>query len=380
MTELTPDLRRVPKASAYAELAAHVDQVLEGIDDQIAGMATISALVHHAFGHLWTGFYRVVAPGELRVGPYQGALGCLDIAFGRGVCGTAAAQRRTMIVEDVHSFPGHITCDARSRSEIVVPVFAADGRLIAVFDIDSDQPAAFDDADRAGLEELLRWFARARSGSLADMPGYSDRINHALAFAAKHHDQQVRKGTALPYLTHPANVAIILTRYGRDEETVVAGILHDVIEDGVREGPSGDSLADRIGEKFGSEVLDAALQVTERRLDDDGVELSHEDRKSDYLERLAQAGERARWVCAADKIHNGSTILTDLRRTSFPETVWGRFTAGREGTIRWYRRVHDRLAELGFTAPIMDELRAVADALARYETEDARRATIPPRG
>src|SRR5688500_16877869 len=155
--------------------------------------------------------------------------------------------------------------------------------------------------------------------------GYSDRINHAFAFAAKHHDQQVRKGTRLPYLTHPANVAIILTRYGQDEDTVVAGILHDVIEDCVREGHSRDSLVDRIGEKFGSDVLEAVLQVTERRIDDDGVELSHEDRKSDYLERLAGAGERARWVCAADKIHNGSTILTDLRRTSFPETVWGRF-------------------------------------------------------
>ena len=109
-----------------------------GIDDDIAGMATMSALLHHAFGHLWTGFYRVVQPELLRVGPYQGSLGCLDIAFGRGVCGTAAAERRTIVVPDVDRFPGHITCDARSKSEIVVPVFDASGALIAVLDIDSD--------------------------------------------------------------------------------------------------------------------------------------------------------------------------------------------------------------------------------------------------
>lgn len=376
MAEVTLDLRGKTKRSAYTELAVHLEQVLDGIHEEIASMATITALVHHGFGHLWTGFYRVVATDLLRVGPYQGTLGCLDIRFGRGVCGTAAAERRTLIVEDVHAFPGHITCDARSRSEIVVPVFGPDGELIAVFDIDSDRPAAFDEEDRAGLEQLLRWFARPRASSLGAMPGYSDRINHALAFAAKHHDQQVRKGTALPYLTHPANVAIILTRYGQDEDTVVAGILHDVIEDCVRDGQSRDSLVDRIGEKFGTEVLEAVLQVTERRIDDDGVELSHEDRKRDYLERLAGAGERARWVCAADKIHNGSTILTDLRRTSFPETVWGRFTAGRKGTIRWYRRVYDRLAEVGFSAPVMEELRSVADALAGYEIDEPRRATI----
>jgi L-methionine (R)-S-oxide reductase len=161
MAEDTPDLRHLPKADAYAELASHVDAVLEGIDDPIAGMATIAALLHHAFGHLWTGFYRVVEPGRLlRVGPYQGTLGCLDIAFGRGVCGTAAAEGRTVVVEDVHAFPGHITCDARSRSEIVVPVYAAGGRLVAVLDIDSDRPAAFDDADRAALERLMEWFTR----------------------------------------------------------------------------------------------------------------------------------------------------------------------------------------------------------------------------
>jgi (p)ppGpp synthase/HD superfamily hydrolase len=193
--------------------------------------------------------------------------------------------------------------------------------------------------------------------------GYSDRINHAFAFAAKHHDQQVRKGTRLPYLTHPANVAVILTRYDQDEATVVAGILHDVVEDCVRDHYTREMLEQRIGDKFGSEVLDTVLAVTKRVVDDDGVTLSSEEQKADYLERLAQTGERARWVCAADKIHNGRSILADLKRTDYPETVWGRFSGGREATVRWYRRVYDRLAQLGFDAPIMEELRLVAEEL-----------------
>ena len=168
MAETTLDLRALPKAQAWAELLPHVDLVLEGIDDPIAAMATMSCLVHHAFGHLWTGFYRVVEPGRLlRVGPYQGTLGCLEIAFGRGVCGTAAAEMRTVVVEDVHAFPGHITCDGRSRSEIVVPVFDGSGTLIAVLDIDSDRPASFDDDDREALERMMSWFARVPASPLA---------------------------------------------------------------------------------------------------------------------------------------------------------------------------------------------------------------------
>lgn len=161
MAEATLDLRGTDKPTAYDELARHIDAVLEGVTDEIAGMATIACLLHHAFGHLWTGFYRVVEPGRLlRVGPYQGTLGCLEIAFGRGVCGTAAAERRAVVVEDVHAFAGHIVCDARSRSEIVVPVLDGSGALIAVLDIDSDRPATFDDDDRAGLERIVSWFAR----------------------------------------------------------------------------------------------------------------------------------------------------------------------------------------------------------------------------
>lgn len=162
MEPAIPDLRNTPKETAYAELRNTQALLLEGSNDPIAAMATMSALLHHAFGHLWTGFYRVVEPDRLlRVGPYQGSLGCLDIQFGRGVCGTAAAEKRSVVVADVHTFPGHITCDPRSRSEIVVPVFAADGSLIAVLDIDSSVPDGFSEEDRIGLESLVAWFARA---------------------------------------------------------------------------------------------------------------------------------------------------------------------------------------------------------------------------
>jgi L-methionine (R)-S-oxide reductase len=163
MSEITLDLRKIPKPDAYEQLNAHVSLVLAGIDDEIAAMATMSCLVHHAFGHLWTGFYRVVQPDQLlRVGPYQGTLGCLEISFGKGVCGTAAAERRTVIVRDVERFPGHITCDSRARSEIVVPVVGADNSLRAVFDVDSEHLDAFDDEDAAGLERLVQWFCGRR--------------------------------------------------------------------------------------------------------------------------------------------------------------------------------------------------------------------------
>jgi L-methionine (R)-S-oxide reductase len=161
MAEVTSDLRGLPKAEAYGTLAQQIPAVLEGIRDDVSAMATISALLHHGFGHLWTGFYRVVPPGNLlRVGPYQGTLGCLEIPFGKGVCGTAAATRETVVVPDVHAFPGHITCDGRSASEIVVPVFDWERKLIAVLDIDSDVPAMFDDTDRIALEKLVGWFAQ----------------------------------------------------------------------------------------------------------------------------------------------------------------------------------------------------------------------------
>ena len=161
MAETVPDLRGIPKTRAYAELHAHGLSILEGIGDEIAAMATISSLLHNAFGFLWTGFYRVAVPGALlRVGPYQGSLGCLEIAFGRGVCGTAAAERRSIIVPDVEKFPGHIACDSRSRSEIVVPVSGANGELVGVLDVDSEKLDAFDEEDQRGLERMVSWFAK----------------------------------------------------------------------------------------------------------------------------------------------------------------------------------------------------------------------------
>ena len=203
------------------------------------------------------------------------------------------------------------------------------------------------------------------------MRGYSDRINHALAFAAKHHDTQVRKGLRMPYVTHAANIAVILTHYGCDEHTIVAGVLHDVIEDCVRDGYTTDDLADRIGNKFGSEVLEVVLSVTRRRLDDDGVEMSRDDVRDDYLARIGAASEAARWVCAADKVHSAGTILADLRRTIEPATVWMRGGVGRDGTLHWYRAVHDRLLAVGFTAPIMDELQTMVTELDAAPADDA---------
>jgi GAF domain-containing protein len=163
MAEVTLDLRDLPKAEAYAALQKEIESVLAGIDDDIAGMATMSCLISNAFGHLWVGFYRVVDPGRLlRVGPYQGTLGCLEIPFGKGVCGTAARERRTVVVEDVDEFPGHIRCDALAKSEIVVPVFDSTKNLIAVLDVDSSSVSTFDDDDKRGLERIVHWFAQAQ--------------------------------------------------------------------------------------------------------------------------------------------------------------------------------------------------------------------------
>ena len=150
------------KSEAYEEcyrtiVAVWRDEGGKSLDD-IALMSTINSVLANRFSHFfWTGFYRVCGD-RLVVGPYMGTVGCLQIEFGRGVCGTAAAKKETVIVPDVQAFPGHIACDARSKSEIVVPVFAPDGELIAVLDVDSDQPDAFDDEDRAGLERIAALF------------------------------------------------------------------------------------------------------------------------------------------------------------------------------------------------------------------------------
>jgi len=156
--DFDPDGLPLDKAARYAEVAQMIASVLEGEPNRVARMATIASMLASAFEtFFWTGFYVVDPdkPDELVVGPYQGTLGCLRIAFGRGVCGTAAATGEVQIVEDVEAFPGHIACDSRSRSEIVLPVRDAAGRLIAVFDVDSTQLAAFDATDAAGLARIL---------------------------------------------------------------------------------------------------------------------------------------------------------------------------------------------------------------------------------
>jgi L-methionine (R)-S-oxide reductase len=158
MAYVARDDRPADKAARYAEVEAEILAVLDGEPNLTARMATVSSMLADAFEHFfWTGFY-VVDPDkadELVVGPYQGTLGCLRIAFGRGVCGAAAAAWATQIVEDVHAFPGHIACDSRSESEIVVPVLNASGALIAVFDVDATVKAAFDAEDRTALERLM---------------------------------------------------------------------------------------------------------------------------------------------------------------------------------------------------------------------------------
>lgn len=151
------------KRDAYAEALRDVQAIWSGEGgaqlDDIALMATInSILVQHFQYYFWTGFYRVCGT-RLVVGPYIGTVACLQIEFGKGVCGTAAARRETVIVPDVNQFPGHIACDANSKSEIVVPVFGPDHELIAVLDVDSAEYGAFDDDDRAGLERIVALFA-----------------------------------------------------------------------------------------------------------------------------------------------------------------------------------------------------------------------------
>jgi GAF domain-containing protein len=158
MSYVARDDRPADKAARYEEVETEILAVLEGEPNLMARMATVSSMLADAFpAFFWTGFY-VVDPdrdSELVVGPYQGTLGCLRIPFGRGVCGAAARDRTTQVVEDVHAFPGHIACDSRSASEIVVPVVDRAGNLIAVFDVDATETAAFDAVDAAALERLL---------------------------------------------------------------------------------------------------------------------------------------------------------------------------------------------------------------------------------
>ncbi len=152
MFDFTPDPAQ-PKAELYRELVEAARALTHGESDPVANMANLAALVWQFVPALnWAGFYRVIA-GELVLGPFIGKPACIRIAFGQGVCGAAAASGATQLVPDVHQFPGHIACDAQSRSELVVPVLR-DGKVVAVIDLDSPEPARFDAADAAGIEAL----------------------------------------------------------------------------------------------------------------------------------------------------------------------------------------------------------------------------------
>lgn len=152
------------KRAAYAECLAAIEAIWSDEGgatlDEIALMATANSVLAHRFEHFfWTGFYRVCGD-RLVIGPYIGTVGCLQIELGRGVCGTAAERRETIVVPDVSAFPGHIACDPNSKSEIVVPVFDREGVLIAVLDVDSDRLDAFDEVDREWLERICGLFTR----------------------------------------------------------------------------------------------------------------------------------------------------------------------------------------------------------------------------
>jgi GAF domain-containing protein len=151
------------KPERYAQVQDHLRALLNRETDEIAVMATIVCELHHGLDHFdWTGFYRVVAPGVLKIGPYQGGHGCLTIPFERGVCGKCAREARTQIVPDVSQAPHHIACSSATRSEIVVPVLDADGFVRAVLDVDSNTLDAFDAVDARHLEAICRWLTPLR--------------------------------------------------------------------------------------------------------------------------------------------------------------------------------------------------------------------------
>jgi L-methionine (R)-S-oxide reductase len=149
------------KRQQYQDVFASIQALLEAETDWVSAMATIVCELHHAFdAYDWTGFYRVVRPDHLKVGPYQGGHGCIDIPFSRGVCGAAARTGKTQLVPDVHAFADHIACSSSTLSEIVVPVFNPEGQLLAVFDVDSDARAAFDEVDQEQLEAICAYYGQ----------------------------------------------------------------------------------------------------------------------------------------------------------------------------------------------------------------------------
>ena len=141
------------KIKRYELLYEQVKALINKENDDIANMANVAAIIHEAFNFWWTGFYRVIDK-ELVLGPFQGPIACTRIAYGRGVCGTAWKEKKTIVVEDVHQFPGHIACSSASKSEIVVPIFK-DSQVVAVLDIDSEKLATFDNVDKEWLEKIV---------------------------------------------------------------------------------------------------------------------------------------------------------------------------------------------------------------------------------
>lgn len=146
------------KEEKYRQLLPIAQSLMQGEEDLIARMANLAALLHHEFGFWWTGFYRTEGSSQLILGPFQGPLACTRIDYGRGVCGTSWAERRTIIVPDVEQFPGHIACSSESRSEIVVPVWQHD-EIVAVLDIDSRELGTFDQTDQDYLEQIVKLLA-----------------------------------------------------------------------------------------------------------------------------------------------------------------------------------------------------------------------------
>jgi len=143
------------KATLYARIFDQVSALLVKSNNPIACMATITALLHHKMNFFWTGFY-LLHDGRLQVGPYQGALACIDLKKDTGVCWSAIQLKQTVVVQDVHDFPDHIACDSRSKSEIVVPLYLSDGEIEGVLDIDSDSLGMFDETDAVWLEKFVK--------------------------------------------------------------------------------------------------------------------------------------------------------------------------------------------------------------------------------
>ena len=197
--------------------------------------------------------------------------------------------------------------------------------------------------------------------------GYSDAVNHAIAFAAVHHEGQTRKGSRVAYLSHLANVAIILAKYDQPDDTIVPAILHDVVED--CKSHTWQQHSESIEKKFGPAVLADVLTVTKPETDTSGNQLQRGESKTLYIDQITKGSRRAKWICAADKLHNSRCIISDLKRIKPESTVWGRFNQSKPETAAFYRRVYESLRESGFDEPIMEELEEAVAELENWALE-----------